>query len=198
MATIVVLVGIAACNYTVGDCWPVGQGDSNVAVGSGVINSTGPGNPGDSPQGQARSALTQAQCNAPEDNGTVDQLGVGVFDASVFKFVTTIADDGQGEGGGWQEATSTLTFVSLDSLTRWTCQITVGMPVRAQAFGVISPVDAATLSAALATRSWKKLREKSPDLPPGIFCSRFKTGMEALFAAKPYDALGARVNLNSP
>ena len=50
IAAVVILLSFAACNRTVGECWPVGQGDQNGGVGSGpVIASGGTGDNGDSP-----------------------------------------------------------------------------------------------------------------------------------------------------
>src|SRR5689334_12849060 len=69
IVSIAIVASVVACNRTVGDCWPVGQGDTSVDVGSGVINSTGPGNPGDTPTGQAEGALSEAQCNEPDESG---------------------------------------------------------------------------------------------------------------------------------
>jgi hypothetical protein len=58
---------VAACNYTVGECYPVGQGASD-GVGNGAIVSAGAGPSGDGPQGQAQIALSEDQCNAPDDS----------------------------------------------------------------------------------------------------------------------------------
>jgi hypothetical protein len=49
----------------------VGQGASD-GVGNGAIVSAGAGPSGDGPQGQAQSALSEAQCNAPEDDGATE------------------------------------------------------------------------------------------------------------------------------
>ena len=65
-ATIVILSCDAGCNYTVGDCYPAGQGDGTVDVGGGVVGTPGPGNSGDAPVGQAQSALSESMCNATE------------------------------------------------------------------------------------------------------------------------------------
>jgi hypothetical protein len=66
IATIVILSNAAGCNYTQGDCYPVGQsGDP----GGPVIVSTGTGVPsGDAPLGQAQDALSGSACNAPDDS----------------------------------------------------------------------------------------------------------------------------------
>src|SRR5262245_1060787 len=56
--------------------------------------------------------------------------GVSGFASSVFKFTTTVPDDGEGKAGGWQEATATLNFFRWTSLLpeAWSCTVTVGMP----------------------------------------------------------------------
>jgi hypothetical protein len=68
VATFAVLLGAAACNETVGDCYPVGQSTGNGDPGGGVIASgAGAGPSGDMPTGQAQEALNMDQCNAPPD-----------------------------------------------------------------------------------------------------------------------------------
>jgi hypothetical protein len=56
----------------------------------------------------------------------------GGFSPAVFKFVTTVPDDGQGKAGGWQEATATLQFSDGRQVPTllWTCTMRVGMPIR--------------------------------------------------------------------
>lgn len=44
------LLSVTACNQTVGECWPVGQGDGDTTVGGGPIV---PGGVGGSPGGRA-------------------------------------------------------------------------------------------------------------------------------------------------
>lgn len=209
-----ILSGIVACNYTAGDCYPRGQGDGNVDVGSGVINSTGPGNPGEQPGG----SMSGSACNAPEQSspgnngsqgspsggaesgdggGTVVfcddpsapecsglPVAISAFDPSAFNFVTVVADDGKDAAGGWQHATAILAFVRLDGSEAWTCTITVGMPLRAELVGVISRAAAANVTAAIATQAWQYLRKTAPGLPPGVFCSKFKAQMHGLFSDK--------------
>ncbi len=63
-----VMMGFAACNYTVGDCYPVGQGAGAGDVGSGAVVSVGASGAGDQPVGTAQGALSEAQCNEPPDN----------------------------------------------------------------------------------------------------------------------------------
>jgi hypothetical protein len=60
------MMGFAACNYTVGDCYPVGQGAGAGDVGNGAAVSVG--SSGDQPVGTAQGALSEAQCNEPPSN----------------------------------------------------------------------------------------------------------------------------------
>lgn len=74
---------------------------------------------------------TCGQTCAPNDNAAPNTSGsdannpqIQGFSASIFKFVTVIPDDGQDEGGGWQEALTTLKFfrwISFFSPESWTC-----------------------------------------------------------------------------
>jgi hypothetical protein len=79
-----VMMGFAACNYTVGDCWPVGQGAGAGDVGSGAVVSVGAS--GDQPVGTAQGALSEAQCNEPPDNAcpqggcTPDETCLDMYD----------------------------------------------------------------------------------------------------------------------
>jgi hypothetical protein len=69
IAVIVILPIFAACNRTVGECWPVGQGDQNGGVGSGpVIASGGTGDNGDSPPNPNDFKIPEADCNIAEQS----------------------------------------------------------------------------------------------------------------------------------
>jgi hypothetical protein len=58
------LPAFAACNQTVGECWPVGQGDGSDGTGAGVVGSTGVGASGDVPPSQPQSfKYPEADCN---------------------------------------------------------------------------------------------------------------------------------------
>jgi hypothetical protein len=56
---------------------------------------------------------------------------------NVFKFVTTLPDDGKGEGGGWQEAKAKVPIADTRASpsVRWDCKIKVGMRPRSLAPG---------------------------------------------------------------
>jgi hypothetical protein len=60
----------AACDETIGDCYPVGQsaGSGDPGVGATGTTGSGPGPSGDEPVGQAQEALSMDQCNAPDDS----------------------------------------------------------------------------------------------------------------------------------
>ncbi len=58
---VIALLGVAACNYTVGECWPVGQGEGNATVGSGPIIPGGTSGDWDTPPNSSAQP-----CNAPE------------------------------------------------------------------------------------------------------------------------------------
>lgn len=123
-----------------------------------------------------------------------EPIGLKDFTPSEFSFVTTVRDDGKGPAGGWQEAKAKLTFIAVTFPPRrwprrWQCPITVGMPLRAEHMGVITPAFAAKISAEVANKSkdfvdWQ--------LPSGIFCQKFVEEVRGLVRFR-YPKLGARV-----
>jgi hypothetical protein len=80
-AAIALTTWITACNYTVGECWPVGQGGGSsegVTAGGGVIIPTGPsggGGFGDEPPKQPQDARDPAplECNATDEETDKEQ-----------------------------------------------------------------------------------------------------------------------------
>jgi hypothetical protein len=121
--------------------------------------------------------------------------GINGFSASVFNFVTIVADDGMGVAGGWQQSTATLSFYRWTTTIlpeSWTCTVTVGMPVRTVVYGVVSAKRAANITAGIATTSSFAVTSGTPNLPPGIFCATFKNEMASEFGAQ-YKGLGARM-----
>lgn len=123
-------------------------------------------------------------------------LAIGRFSSSIFKFVTTVKDDGKGEAGGWQQASAALNFVDTRFLASraWSCRMTVGMPLRTLALGQISPESAAEMSADIATAASGDVMHRRPEWLTAEFCQALKDEMLSLFAEHhPY--LGARVNL---
>jgi hypothetical protein len=82
-------------------------------------------------------------------------LGIGAYPPSLFRFITTLPDDGQGKGGGWQVASARLDFVDARHLVPkiWTCLVEVGMPLRTMHDGKISAYYAAQVTAEIATEA---------------------------------------------
>ncbi|WP_437646245.1 hypothetical protein [Sorangium sp. So ce362] len=118
---------------------------------------------------------------------------ISVFEPSMFQFVTIVADDGT-VAGGWQEAKAGLVFRrggrGVDA-----CMVHIGMPLRTVAWGEISAERAALISSDLVNRIAAKFYEEGlTDLPPGIFCDKFKAEMRHRFEkAEDYKGLGTRL-----
>jgi hypothetical protein len=210
---------LTGCNYDEGECWPRSEDDGQVGGGGGPIVPGG-GGYGDAPEPKPQGAdPSPPGCNKPETqqcgsadslsgqgaftycNGTCKEkcskVGIGAFSTSQFPFKTVIEDDGTDVAGGWQSATATLEFVRWTGLfpEHWTCPaITVGMPLRTAAHGKVSASIAATLTAAVATQAGANVMDIKPELPQGIFCSKFKEEMKTLFASASLKSYGAKVN----
>jgi hypothetical protein len=146
-------------------------------------------------RGEAQISAGDEQTDTGEPTDAArEPLPLRGFKAAEFRFVTVIPDDGQEEGGGWQEAKADLSFVEITFPPRrwprrWQCPITVQMPLRTRQDGRIAPNHAATTSAEVAN-SAKDLVDWN--LPTGIFCQKFVDEMGGLFRFK-YPKLGARV-----
>ncbi|MGK3967980.1 hypothetical protein WMF38_27915 [Sorangium sp. So ce118] len=239
---VVLICALAACNWTVGDCypreeWERGAGASGpVGPPVPVITSVASGDFGDAPpSGSEYGSERKLQCNKtddedeeerPTDNpesppdpcpGFGDIAGDGAtflscsdacsskcpppgmapwvyvdFDPSEFKFFTTVEDDGEGKGGGWQEARANPKFKRLTiprKIKSWNCPLTIGMPLRTELMGRIDPIRAASLSEEIAEEVANRM---DYDLPQGTFCDRLVDEMLATFKSK-YPRLGARV-----
>lgn len=177
VVALLVLIGnlsLIACNYTAGPYYRREdiQGDSSAAVAEGTYTYC--------------SGQYAAKCRAG---------GMSGFSPSVFKFATTLPDDGEGKAGGWQQATGTLTFYRWTSLLpeTWSCMVTVGMPLRTELNGKISTQTAASVTAGVATQASFTVMGIKPEVPPGIFCFKFKEEMRSLLKKPPLDTYGARV-----
>jgi len=122
-------------------------------------------------------------------------LAIGRFSPSVFKFVTTVPDDGKEDSTGWQQASAELNFVDTRSVIprAWSCRVRIGMPLRTSALGRISPESAAEMSANIATDASGNVMHRRPEWLTAEFCSAFKDEMLSLFAGR-HPRLGARVN----
>ncbi len=177
------------------------SGDASTAASSGDP-STGAGGgfgakhpPRDSGTYTFCGGVCSARC------ATLTPAGMGTFSPSLWKFSVTIADDGEGAAGGWQQASVVLSFRRWTGLLpeSWDCpSMTFGMPVRAQMYGTIGPNDAAIMSANVAN-SATAIAMHPPngvDPPPGVFCSQLpgKTGIMMKVFNSLYPGLGARVS----
>lgn len=88
-----VMLGVTACNYTDGQCYLREDVEGSDGAGGGVIT-TGTGGFGDVPRKPLAAGDPQSfDCNA-----------IGAYSPSQFKFTTTVPDDGEGLGGGAQQA----------------------------------------------------------------------------------------------
>ena len=114
------------------------------------------------------------------------------FDPSDFPFVTTIPDDGQGKGGGWQVAKANLKFehnVIPGGTNTWYCAFNIEMPLRTEFMGKIDASRAASLSEEI-TEGVARRPDTDYSLPPGIFCSQFIDKVDKAFKST-YPRLGA-------
>ncbi len=114
------------------------------------------------------------------------------FTAKDFPFVTTVPDRGDGKGGGWQVAKVNLEFIRVTIPTDvkvWHCDFKIEMPLRTEVMGKVDAKRAAKFSVEITNEVAANMDYK---LPQGIFCERYRRGVEALFPVK-YPDLGARV-----
>jgi hypothetical protein len=121
---------------------------------------------------------------------------IGSFSSSVFKFTTVVKDDGRGKAGGWQEASAPLTFGDARGLIPriWTCNVTVGMPLRAVAYGPVLSNFAAEVAASVATRAPGVVMHLKEEWLTADFCLAFKNEMNKVFR-EDYERLGAKVSV---
>ena len=72
---VVALLSVPACNQTVGECWPVGQGDGDATVGGGPIVPGGAGGSlGDAPSGSGGMRFSEAECNSKPQEPAAPQM----------------------------------------------------------------------------------------------------------------------------
>ncbi|WP_437959428.1 hypothetical protein WME76_07085 [Sorangium sp. So ce119] len=214
---------LTACNWTVGDCYPREEWVKGEGAGGPIgppvpiFSSSASGDFGAAPpEGPQDGDKEKIQCNKTEDEEEEEEethptpspekpadpcqqsgapsmgcTGTKPIDPRAFNFVTIVADDGT--VSGWQEAKANL-FFSHNQEGDDACVIRIGMPIRSEIWGKISPDRAASISADVTNASARELYENQggEDLPPGIFCDRLKSEMRIRFA-KRYDGLGARV-----
>lgn len=213
------LCALSACNLfnDLGNAWTNSQasdmcspsGDQGgmagagggAGVGGSDVGSAGVGGgPGAQPQscdGDVLGGTAPVDCPTAGGAGGGDGQGpvpCSIFSPSLFKFATTIPDDGKDAAGGWQVAAAQLKYVQVVSpYGAWVCSFTVGMPLRTKVDGPISPLVASVITSEVVSDAWLTVRTTFPDLPPGIFCSKFKTEMDQLFFSR-YPSKGVIVN----
>lgn len=180
---------LAGCNETLGQCWI----DEN---GNGIADPGEPGAVGD-PSLPPDSGGDNAEAPTPEPQDATDPPicnSIGSYSPTLFRFVTTLADDGQGKAGGYQEATAKIGFVDgrQDPPASWSCTITVGMAVRSSVLGVISPQSAASMTANVLTYSSSKTMHSRPEWLQALFCKALAAEMLEEFG-EAYGGAGARV-----
>jgi hypothetical protein len=186
---------ILGCSEIVpGTCYenPAGGagGADSLAVGAGVGATTSGGDYAEPPRGPLDygdgygDGDTLSYCI--EDNPCVSRCPTGgpvlAFSPNIFKFVTTLADDGTAPAGGWQQASVSLKINRWVGLLpeSWTCpQMTFGMPLRNEVQGKISAEMAASVSAELTTKIAHELKETQDDMPQGIFCFKLKEELKS-------------------
>ncbi|WP_437723893.1 hypothetical protein [Sorangium sp. So ce861] len=215
----VAIYTLAACNWTVGDCYPreewvKGEGASGpVGPPVPVYSSVASGDFGaEPPEGGER----KIKCNKTEEEEEEEEeearptpspekpadpcqqsgapqmgcTGKIPIDPRAFNFVTIVAYDGT--VSGWQEANADLYF-GHNFEGHAACSVNVGMPIRSERWGLTSPETAAIYAANVANVCADYLDENGGrNLPPGIFCEKHKICMRERFP-KIYEELGARV-----
>ena len=109
---------------------------------------------------------------------------------------TVIPDDGQGLGGGWQEAVATLNFVDgrQSPADSWSCTLNVGMAIRSASLGHISSSEAASMTSTVLTYAASTTMHSRDKWIQSLFCGKLRDNMNAMFASA-YAGAGARVKL---
>ncbi|WP_437998039.1 hypothetical protein WMF26_46985 [Sorangium sp. So ce185] len=213
---------LAACNWTIGDCYPVGERTSGAGAGPGseprpIYTSAASGDFGADPQGGGERKIACNESDLEDDDEEEEErttqspekptdpcqrsgapsmgcTGKIPIDPRAFNFVTIVAYDGTGVAGGWQETKTYLAF-GHDNEGDSTCMVHIGMPLRSEEWGTISSDRAAQISADVANWSADMVYEKDrgAQLPPGIFCKTFKSRIAERFISDFYKGLGARL-----
>ena len=108
------------------------------------------------------------------------------FSASNFKFSTMVQDDGRGKAGGWQRASAVLKFADWRGFgpNFWQCSLTVGVPIRSEAAGRISPEQAAQITAAVATEASSVVMHSRPAWVGAAYCIAFREKMREMFSSR--------------
>jgi len=188
----VALACLSACNYSVGECWVKGEGSAGAgagsSTGSGYPVLPGGGDTGAAPPKQPQDA-TPGSPPPPICNS------IGSYDASLFRFKTIVADDGNGEAGGYQAASANVKFVDgrQDLPVGWSCALTVQMPLRTKLYGKISPDDAAEMTADVLTEASSFTMHSRSSWIQALFCIKLAENMIPIFEER-YKGVGPRIN----
>lgn len=146
-----------------------------------------PESPPETDPGEAQSS------NGAEPTGEAQQA-VG---SKVFRFIVDVDDDGKDKAGGWQKATATLHFVILDlgiPTHHFQCPLVVGMPIRSEREGRISPSRAAFITAEIETEVADAMAARRDWRGQGaVFCIELVNGMRQMFRSR-YPGVGATVS----
>jgi len=179
-------VGVGSSSADVGVGAGAGSSSSDVSVGAGGFSAR------PVPHRMRRRRLHRRGGLGTAQEAVCPQAGnvISYFRTNQFlPFVTTVPDDGEGPAGGWQQWSGVLTLA--DGITDvYSCSVTIGMPLRTSAIGMIPSFVAAHYSAEVANEAADALWPTP--LPQGIFCTRFINQMQTLFGAN-LSSLGARV-----
>ncbi len=177
------ILGVTACNYTDGQCYLREDVEGSDGAGGGVIAPPAGGFGDVPPKPQGAGEPQSFDCNA-----------IGAYSPSLFKFKTTLVDDGEGVAGGAQQAATSLDFLDGRQTPpqAWACPLTVELPIRTSTRGVISPSKAADMSAEAATLASSLVMHSRDSWIPASFCLNFKPVMKKTMAAL-YPGCGARV-----
>lgn len=175
---------LTACNYTEGQCWIQDEDNGGMGAGGGPIVPYGGGGYGNvPPEPQDADDPPPLECNS-----------IGSYSASLFKFTTTLADDGADVGGGYQEATaSSVKFVDgrQDIPASWSCSVWVGMAVRTASYGKISSERAAEIAAEVLTDASTITMRSRPSWVQALFCKQLAENMRIIFKNLPKPVAGS-------
>lgn len=137
--------------------------------------------------------------NGPEQIGETQQESGAQYQSKDFAFVVSVQDDGKDDGGGWQTAGNTFHFVERNwgiPRYRWKCPLAIGMPIRSQLEGRITPSRAALYSAEVANAVVDPLLDSQAtwENQGAAFCIELEENLQAMFRLR-YPNVGARVEL---
>lgn len=115
-----------------------------------------------------------------------------------FHFAVIVKDDGEGEAGGWQDASAKLNFVTTDDghilPYFFRCPVTVGMPIRSKHNGRISAQYAARITAEVTTEITEAMMHERDWRGEGeAYCDQLRTRMQRALQAAPYEVHGTKV-----